>query len=87
MIEKIGEKILEKRKIYLIAVAPCYNFTPPNESITERRTAVIAPIAIKEEGNLTTIGYGCSLGAYCEFPYCRYSRVGKENLGKESNGI
>lgn len=76
---------LERRKLNLIAVAPCYNFTPPNESVAQKVTVVIAPIVIKEEGNITTIGYACSCGPYCEFPYCRYSKVGKENLGKGAN--
>jgi len=76
---------MERRKLNFIVVAPCYNFTAPNESIARKITVVIAPIVIKEEGNITTIGYACSAGPYCEFPYCRYSKVGKQNLGREAN--
>jgi len=57
-------------RVYSVA---CFDFIDEH-GITQRVTAIIAPIRVKaaEDGS-TVISYACSRGPRCRNPTCRYS--------------
>jgi hypothetical protein len=57
--------------------APCYNFS--KSGVREKRTVIIAPITISNNGLSLKIGWACSSGPYCEDPNCRYSSKWRKN--------
>jgi len=54
---------------------PCYDWKDANGE-TSRKTVIISPIRIIENGNGNIqISWGCSRGAFCKDQNCRYSHA------------
>jgi len=54
---------------------PCYDWKDSNGE-TSRKTVIISPIRIIENGDGTVqISWGCSRGAFCKDQKCRYSHA------------
>jgi hypothetical protein len=69
---------LPSQRLFMPISLPCYDFVLEDGS-RRKATVIIAPIRLveMEDGGLG-VSYACSRGAYCNDPYCRYSKTAKE---------